>query len=357
MRIRLLLADAFTILLGLFGYYAALSVMAVKCECGGSNYMLAAGLFLPACAFLLPSAHARMMSLTYRLPARVLFLSAAMTWSFLCYVTLSKFHHVDVPLPGWGELSPYFALLWVLMVALLVINYLFPGAAYDLVREERAEASRLNDEMAMAASDDSTRNGSEGVGPKSKVKAVKSVSNNVVFLLLIAPGLFFFVGRWLAPVIPSEDVVYLWQRYVSVIFCIGAVVAAFLSMRLRYEDQFGRSARPTLWLRIGKYFMSPVLGFVFSLGVLFGPATVANQFLKGEDLIARYEVSGTDDSARCKNEVQLRIAEDGHLWDSYDFCNVPEALHRSLAAGDVVEVTGKQTWFGHSIEGVSRVQL
>ena len=131
MRMKLSLADTVALLLGLFGYYAVATIMVVKCECGGSDYAMAAGLFSVSSVFLLPAIHRRLTALTHRWTVRAPFLALSMVWVFLSYSTLNRFSGMDLPLPGWSILSEHSLVVWGVIMGLIVFNYVIPGAAYS----------------------------------------------------------------------------------------------------------------------------------------------------------------------------------------------------------------------------------
>ncbi|MEL7211726.1 MAG: hypothetical protein AAGK92_03625 [Pseudomonadota bacterium] len=137
-------------LLGLFGYYAVAAMMVVKCECAGSEYGTAAGLFAVSSVFLLPSLHAKLTNLTYPWSMRVPFLILCVVWVSLAHSILTRFSSFDLPLPGWNTLSNHMAVLSGLALGLIAFNYLVPGAAYRKLKSchPTMKEGQGTDEMA-----------------------------------------------------------------------------------------------------------------------------------------------------------------------------------------------------------------
>lgn len=139
MRIRLLISDISAVFLGTLGLYAILAATLLGAFHSSGLLMLLVMLFAMSMCFLLPTLQSKLVRLTFKSSARMPFLVISALWLQMTMGLFAKLKGLPVPLPGWTLLNENWVGIYLTAVCLLVFSYVFPGAAYDIMRSEQAD--------------------------------------------------------------------------------------------------------------------------------------------------------------------------------------------------------------------------
>ncbi len=357
MRIRLLLADVFAILLGLFGFVATYSLMALDCSCSAMNYIGAMILFVPATVFLLPSAHETVLRWSFSWLTRIPFFLVAAGWSFMCAAMLLILKDTPIPFPGWSFLSSNAGVIWLVMMVLLIFNHLLPGASYDLLREKKAVIEN-GDHEYRATRIPPTASSTEQHPPSDLLKRDEkrrfALNKKILpyLLLLTAPITFLMFGHLYMPTIPSIVYAEIYAERAFYAFVAGFVLSLCVLVEIRIFDASGQPTKlPARW-----YLMRSPLALLGGVVVWFASFSAipvaANIVLSGEQYEATYTIKDISYDNRCTHQTEVYVTDVKSLWDSYEFCLKDHALAKRLSTGDQIKITGKKTWFGQSVDRV-----
>ncbi len=360
MRIRLLLADIFAILVGLFGFAATYGLMALDCSCGAMNYIGAMILFVPATVFLLPSAHETVLRWSFSWLTRIPFFLVAAAWSFLSAGILYVLRDVPIPFPEWSFLSRNAFEIWLVMMLLLIFNHLLPGASYDLLREKKAETR--NDPHEYRATSIPTTTSSTEHQPSSNEVTVpekrRFAPNRKVLpyiFMMFVPLALFFIGQFYVPAVPSVAYAELYGANGVYAFVAGLVLSLCVLIEIRVFDSSGQPTKlPTSWY-LTRSPLTLLGGLLFWFASFSAVPVAANLVLSGVKSEASYTIKDISYDNQCTYQAEVDIAGVTSFRDSYVFCLKDEALAKRLSDGDQIRITGKRTWFGQSIESIQRL--
>lgn len=359
MRIRLLLADIFTVLLGLYGYLATYSLMAFDCNCRGMNYIGAIILFVPASVFLLPSAQKTILQWSFSWLARVPLFLVAVAWSFFCAVMLRALQDLPILFPHWSTLSEHALEIWLLTLVMLVFNYLLPGAAYAPLRHAKKRADDGQHNCRPTNIPNTGRELSTSSDPQSKKTRQKynfapDKLMGVSIVVMMLPVALFVLGLFHAPAIPSVAYQKLFQDHGMYLFVGSMVFSIFLVLRTPILDQDDQPARPPNTWYLLRMPYALFIGLLVWFASYSAIPVAANLLSGGTKAEATYTIKDITYDNRCRHLIDLYISEERSFLGTHRFCLNDDALAARLSHGDRLQIIGEKTWFGHSIERIRK---
>ncbi len=360
MRWGLLFTDLGARIIGVFGLYCTALIITAWTHYIGPplavwGTIAGFGLFsfLMTCLYLLPNLHESILRSTVRKGRRVVFVAFNALWLL---VSIGFFHaalrndRAFVP-SEWGfEAFAYVATAVAILFALMIFPF---GLSYRPAEEEIAGARHLERFQRAQRRDEAAReDAAEATAPPRP--------RDIWDVVTALPLLILFIGSLIALRFGSTVQTASLDAWLDSVWFLSSVAFALIvtpyclnhGLRppvTRLATRVRKSRR-----RLMNILSIPMLGVTLHIFVGYdGVPELWNRVTTNPTATVQYKVTGIETYFKLRGCV--RLAPTDALDQNMMLCRFGQEFDPGLRVGDVLEVTGELSRFGHTFEEVRRV--